>query len=118
MLRAYKYRMYPNNEQKIMFHKHFGGCRHIFNWGLEYKIRTYKDEGKSISRFALNKEITELKQSETWLKEVNSQSLQELLLTLIMHLQSFLGIKKVFQSLSQRKTPFSHPMFARVQSGF
>ncbi|MGZ7116508.1 MAG: helix-turn-helix domain-containing protein, partial [Methanobacterium sp.] len=68
--------MYPNKEQIIKFQEHFGACRYIYNWGLEYKIRTYKDEGKSISRFALNKEITELKRSEKWLQEVNSQSLQ------------------------------------------
>ncbi|MGZ7108777.1 MAG: helix-turn-helix domain-containing protein, partial [Methanobacterium sp.] len=46
----------------IKFHEHFGACRYVYNWGLEYKIRTYKEEGKSISRFTLNKEITGLKQ--------------------------------------------------------
>ncbi|MGZ7159263.1 MAG: helix-turn-helix domain-containing protein, partial [Methanobacterium sp.] len=64
MLRAFKYRLYPDKEQIIKFHEHFGACRYIYNWGLEYKIRTYIEEGKSISRFALNKEITELKLSE------------------------------------------------------
>lgn len=42
MLKAYKYRMYPNNEQEIMFNKHFGACRYVYNWGLEYKIRITK----------------------------------------------------------------------------
>ena len=76
MLRAYRYRMYPTKNQEELVKKHFGACRYVYNWGLEYKIRTYKEIGKSISRFALNKEITLLKQNEVWLKEINSQSLQ------------------------------------------
>ncbi|WP_197050643.1 helix-turn-helix domain-containing protein [Methanobacterium sp. SMA-27] len=55
--------MYPTKNQKEMVNKHFGACRYVYNWGLDYKNRTYKETGKSISRFALNKEITLLKQS-------------------------------------------------------
>lgn len=113
MLRAFKYRMYPNKEQIVRFLEHFGACRYIYNWGLEYKIRTYKENSKSISRFALNKEITKLKQSESWLKKINSQSLQELLLTLIMLLLSFSGRKKGFLSSNQRKTKYNLSMFHR-----
>jgi putative transposase len=55
MLRAYKYRMYPLKNQEEMVNKHFGACRYVYNWGLEYKIRTYKETGKSISRFLTKK---------------------------------------------------------------
>lgn len=105
MLRAYRYRMYPNKEQVIMFHKHFGACRYIYNWALEYKIRTYKEEGKSISRFALNKEITELKLSEKWLHEVNSQSLQGATLNLDNAFTRFFREKKGFPKFKSKKTP-------------
>ncbi len=33
-LKAYKYRIYPNSEQKVQFEKHFGCTRFIFNWAL------------------------------------------------------------------------------------
>ena len=44
MLRAFKYRMYPNQEQKDIFSKYFGAVRFVYNWGLEQKIRTYKEK--------------------------------------------------------------------------
>lgn len=97
--------MYPNKEQAIMFLKHFGACRYIYNWGLEYKIHTYKEESKSISRFALNKEITELKQSELWLKEINTQSLQGATLNLDNAFTRFFREKKGFPKFKSKKNP-------------
>ncbi|MGZ7096439.1 MAG: RNA-guided endonuclease TnpB family protein, partial [Methanobacterium sp.] len=105
MLRAFKYHLYPNNEQMIKFHKHFGACRYIYNWGLEYKIRTYKGEGKPISRFALNKEITELKLSEKWLQEVNSQSLQGATLNLDNAFTKLFRKKNGFPRFKSKKYP-------------
>ncbi|MGZ7116856.1 MAG: IS200/IS605 family element RNA-guided endonuclease TnpB [Methanobacterium sp.] len=105
MLRAFKYRLYPDKEQIIKFHEHFGACRYIYNWGLEYKIRTYIEEGKSISRFALNKEITELKLSEKWLREVNSQSLQGATLNLDNSFKRFFREKSGFPRFKSKKNP-------------
>lgn len=34
MLKAYKYRIYPNNEQKIQIAKTFGCCRFVYNQTL------------------------------------------------------------------------------------
>ena len=76
MLRAYKYRMYPTKNQEEMVNKHFGAFRFVYNWGLEQKIRTYKENDKAISRFTLNNELVTLKKENTWLNEVYSQSLQ------------------------------------------
>ncbi len=105
MFRAFKYRLYPNKEQIIKFHKHFGACRYIYNWGLEHKIRAYKEEGKSISRFALNKEIKELKQSEKWLQKVNSQSLQGATLNLDNAFKKFFKENKGFPRFKSKKNP-------------
>ena len=44
--------------------------------GVDQKIKTYEQTGKSVSRFDLNKRIPDLKASNEWLGEVNSQSLQ------------------------------------------
>jgi len=103
MLRAYKYRIYPTKNQKEMIKKHFGACRYVYNWGLEQKIRTYKENGKSISRFTLNKEITLLKQSEVWLKEFNSQSLQGATLNIDNGFTRFFREKKGFPHFKSKK---------------
>ena len=77
MLRAYKYRIYPTDEQKVLFAKTFGCVRVVYNWGLDIKSRLYKEEKLSISRFELHKKLaSELKLEKEWLKEVNAQSLQ------------------------------------------
>mgnify|MGYP000858986724 CR=1 FL=1 len=105
MLRAFKYRMYPNKEQEEKISQHIGACRYIYNWGLEQKIQTYKENRKSISRFALNKKITELKQSEQWLQTVNSQSLQGATLNLDNAFTRFFREKKGFPKFKSKKNP-------------
>ncbi|KAF1074143.1 helix-turn-helix domain-containing protein [Methanogenium sp. MK-MG] len=53
MLKAYKYRMYPNKEQKSLFAQHFGACRFVFNWALNNKICAYEEE-QPLTRFELS----------------------------------------------------------------
>lgn len=80
MLRAYKYRIYPTDEQKLLLAKTFGCCRFVYNWALNLKIEAYKQEKKSIGNVELiNRMKSELKAAHEWLSEVNSQSLQSAL---------------------------------------
>ncbi len=77
MLKAYKYRIYPNQEQKEQLSRIFGQVRFVYNLGLETKISAYTGNKKNINVFDLNKQITELKRNECeWLKESPSQALQ------------------------------------------
>lgn len=80
MLRAYKYRIYPTVDQKILFAKTFGCCRFVYNWALCLKINAYKEEKQTLSNvFLTNLMKSELKREREWLSEVNSQSLQSAL---------------------------------------
>lgn len=80
MLRAYKYRIYPTDDQKVLLAKTFGCCRFVYNWALNLKIEVYKQEKKSIGNVELtNRMKSELKAAHEWLSEVNSQSLQSAL---------------------------------------
>lgn len=80
MLRAYKYRIYPTDDQKVLLAKTFGCCRFVYNWVLNLKIEVYKQEKKSIGNVELtNRMKSELKAAHEWLSEVNSQSLQSAL---------------------------------------
>ena len=50
----------------------------MYNLGLETKISAYTGNKKNITCFDLNKQITELKNTEcNWLKESPSQALQK-----------------------------------------
>ena len=77
MLRAYKYRIYPTDEQKVLFAKTFGCCRFVYNWALNLKITAYKERKETLGNVYLtNLMKSELKVEHEWLSEVNSQSLQ------------------------------------------
>lgn len=76
MLKAYKYRIYPNEEQKIQIAKTFGCCRFVYNQTLAYRKDTYEKEKKSISRTDCNNYCNrELKKEYEWLKEVDKFAL-------------------------------------------
>ena len=77
MLKSYKYRIYPNQEQKELLVNIFGQIRFVYNLGLETKISAYTGNKKHIDLFDLTKQIAKLKNTECeWLKESPSQALQ------------------------------------------
>lgn len=70
MLKAYKYRLYPNKEQREYFAKCFGCVRFIYNRMLSDKIDYYKE-----AKQKLNNTPVQYKKEFPWLKEVDSLAL-------------------------------------------
>ncbi len=54
MLKAYKYRIYPNKEQKTQIAKTFGCCRFVYNQTLAYREESYEQDKKSVSKTDCN----------------------------------------------------------------
>jgi len=54
VLKAYKYRIYPNKEQKEQIVKTFGCCRFVYNQTLAYRKETYGKEKKTVNRTDCN----------------------------------------------------------------
>ena len=76
MLKAYKYRIYPNKEQKIQVEKTFGCCRFVYNHTLAYRKEAYEKEKKSVSKTDCNNYCNrELKKKYEWLKEADKFAL-------------------------------------------
>ena len=84
MLKAYKYRIYPNASQRQQLAHHFRCARWVYNWALATTKNHYEEAKKQLSRRDLQDRLVALKHTEehAWLKEVNSQSLQGALLHL------------------------------------
>lgn len=76
IIKSYKFRIYPTNEQKVLFEKTFGCKRFVFNYFLSKSIQDYKATGKSNSYCQNSKEFTLLKKKLTWLAEVDSAATQ------------------------------------------
>lgn len=82
MLKAFKYRIYPDSEQEELLAQHFGAVRLIYNLALEVKEYAYASHGISLSKYDLKKQLVDLKDEFEWLRDVNSQSQQESILHL------------------------------------
>ncbi len=121
MLRAYKYRIYPTEEQKVLFAKTFGCCRFVYNWALNLKITAYKERKETLGNVYLtNLMKSELKAEHEWLSEVNSQSLQSALRNLDTACTNFFRNTKTvgfprFKSRKDRQS-FLCPQHCRVDS--
>lgn len=60
ILKAYKYRIYPNKEQEILIQKTFGCCRFVYNQTLAYRIGLYQTQEKSMSKFDCNEYVNKV----------------------------------------------------------
>jgi putative transposase len=75
--KAFKFRLCPTREQEVFFEKSTGCSRFVYNKLLEMSIAEYQSSGKFILGFSLTNRLVQLKKEFPWLKEVNSQSLQQ-----------------------------------------
>ena len=106
MLKSFVYRLYPNKEQEILLAKHFGCNRFIYNWALNLRKESYEQSGKTISKFELNKMVTQLAKKEeySWLQEVLSQSLQQSIQNLDTAYIKFFKEKTGFPKFKSKRT--------------
>ena len=105
MLKAYKYKLLPNQEQRETLSKCFGCVRFIYNWGLEQKIKAHKECGKSIGYVQLARELTLLKQQKEfeWLKECSTVSLQQSLRNLDAAFSNFFKKNAKYPKFKSKK---------------
>ena len=105
MIKAYKYRLYPTEEQATFFEKSFGCCRYVYNWALQRRIETYQNSGERLSYVTIAKELTNLKKQEdtSWLCEVSIQSLQSSIRNMDAAFTRFFREKKGFPKFKSKK---------------
>lgn len=77
VLKAFKYRLTPTAAQAELINKHIGSARFVYNLALETKSAAWAGNRVSLNCFDLIKQLPDLKEECTWLKEINSQSLQQ-----------------------------------------
>lgn len=76
MLKAYKFRLYPNKEQEHQIQKTFGCCRFVYNQILAYRKNKYEQDKESMNKTSCNNYCNQvLKKEYEWLKEVDKFAL-------------------------------------------
>ena len=79
--RGMKYRIYPTKEQEIQIIKNLGCKRFVFNHFLNFRKIEYKTNKKTVSYKDMCANLNDLKKNPdySWLKEADSNSLQQAL---------------------------------------
>ena len=106
-MKAYKYRIYPNGEQKVLIEKHFGCARFTYNWALALQQKYYDEHKKSLSRKDIQDQLVSMKKQEqySWLNEVNSQTLLSGLLHVYTAFGNFFKGRAKFPKFKSKKIP-------------
>ena len=100
---TYKFRLEPTDEQKTLLNKHFGSVRWTFNYFLNQRKNEYLNNKKSLNYYDQAAELTQIKKTNEWLKEINSQTLQYSLKCLDMAYQGFFNKRTQFPRFKSRK---------------
>jgi len=104
--KAYKFRLYPNKEQEILFNKTFGCVRFIFNKMLGDKIEHCKE-----TKEKLNNTPAQYKKEFEWLKEVDSLALANAQMNLQTAYNNFFRSPKIgfpkFKSKKKNKNSYT-----------
>jgi putative transposase len=76
--KAYRFRIYPNEEQKVLIAKTMGCSRFVFNHFLSAWNNSYEETGKGLTYNTCAARMTLLKKEKAyeWLSEVDSTALQ------------------------------------------
>ena len=97
---AYKYRLYPNTEQQVLFAKTFGCCRKIWNLMLADRNEAYQKDRTSIDPTPAS-----YKKDYPFLKEVDSLALAN------VQLNQRKAFREFFRSCRTKKNRRGFPKF-------
>lgn len=130
IIKGYKYRIYPTKEQVAFFNKSFGAVRYIYNWANNRSQEYYKEtktflennpeakRNKTLGKFDLNREMTQLKKEKEWLNEVNSQTLQAAIDDFTLAREKFFKKKDgypKYKSKHDTACSFTNPQNVKIQ---
>ena len=101
--KAYKFRLCPNLEQRILFEKTFGCARFIWNQMLADRIAHYEKTGTSLKNTP-----AQYKKDYPWLKEVDSLALANVQLNLNAAYKSFFQSRFGFPNFKSKRAAQSY----------
>ena len=105
-LKAYKFRIYPTEEQEIFFVKSFGCVRKVYNLMLDDRMKIYEDTKNDSSKKMSFPTPAKYKKDFPFLKEVDSLALANAQLNLDKAYKNFFRDKSVgFPRFKSKKNP-------------
>ena len=108
MNKSFKVRVYPTEEQQILLEKTFGANRFVYNYFLNLKSKLYEFYKIRLSYNNSCKALTELKRQKSWLKEIDSVSLQQALRDLDSAYQNFFSGRGKYPNFKKKQDKNSY----------
>ena len=96
--KAFKFRLYPTNEQELTLVQWIGCGRYIWNHFLQKNIEKYKFDKKFIFKTEMSADVVKLKKELTWLNEPPAF----VLLNKLTNLET--ALKRAFKKISSFPT--------------
>lgn len=87
--KTYKYKLRLTKAQEATVDQWIGTCRCVYNLALETKMYAWKSGRVNLSKFDLMKQLPELKKDNEWIKDVPSQTIQDVIERMDTAYQSF-----------------------------
>jgi len=104
VLKAYKFRLYPNEEQRIYLAKTFGCTRFVYNKMLAERIKSYEENKDLDIKTMKYPTPAQYKDEFEWLKEVDSLALANAQMNLDKAYKNFFRDKSVGFPKFKKKT--------------
>jgi len=101
--RAYQYRFYPTDEQRIILAQTFGCVRFVYNWGLHTRAVAYREHGEKLFYNDLAAMLPDLKKQYSWLGEVSSVPIQQSLRHLDRAFKNFFEGRARYPTFKKRQ---------------
>ena len=117
MLKAFRYRLSPTASQAELINKHIGCARFVYNNALAFKQSEYAKDKTNHSWYSLVKRLPDLKKENEWLKEVNSQSLQQSIINMNTAFENFFKCRADFPKFKKKgkgKQSFNIPQSINI----
>jgi putative transposase len=106
VIKGFKYRIYPTEEQKVFLSKQFGATRFAYNYFLANRKSEYENNKRTLCENDDSKLLTQLKTVDgyEWLNDVNAQSLQAVLKNLSKAYSRFFKHQSKFPRFHKRSS--------------
>lgn len=105
-IKTYKFKLVPNKEQEATLAHNLDVTRFIYNLCLDYKKTLFQNHNISISKNDIQKELKYIKNETEWMKDLHSQTVQDVTDRLFVAYDNF------FRRVKKGETP-GFPKFAK-----